>query len=68
MHDLIWLSETQMRQIEPYLPLSHGVSRVAPLAYDEAGQKSLAAAGRRMRVPALFQRRFEQILVEAGRF
>jgi len=26
--DLIWLSETQMRRIEPYFPLSHGVPRV----------------------------------------
>ena len=28
MNDLIWLSEAQMRQIEPYFPLSHGVPRV----------------------------------------
>ena len=28
MSDLIWLSETQMRRIEPYFPLSHGVPRV----------------------------------------
>ncbi len=28
MSDLIWLSEAQMRQIEPYFPLSHGVPRV----------------------------------------
>ena len=28
MGDLILLSEAQMRQIEPYFPLSHGVSRV----------------------------------------
>ncbi len=28
MSDLIWLSEAQMRRIEPYFPLSHGVSRV----------------------------------------
>lgn len=28
MHDLIWLTEAQMRKIEPYLPLSHGVPRV----------------------------------------
>lgn len=28
MGDLIWLSEAQMRQIEPYFPLSHGVPRV----------------------------------------
>nr|WP_206046241.1 hypothetical protein [Novosphingobium panipatense] len=26
--DLIWLSEAQMRWIEPYIPLSHGVLRV----------------------------------------
>ncbi len=26
--DLIWLSEAQMRRIEPYFPLSHGVPRV----------------------------------------
>ena len=25
MSDLIWLSEAQMRRIEPYFPLSHGV-------------------------------------------
>ena len=28
MIDLIWLSEAQMRRIEPYFPLSHGVPRV----------------------------------------
>ena len=28
MSDLMLLSEAQMRRIEPYLPLSHGVSRV----------------------------------------
>lgn len=28
MNDLIWLSKAQMRQIEPYFPLSHGVPRV----------------------------------------
>lgn len=28
MRDLYWLSEAQMRQIEPYFPLSHGVPRV----------------------------------------
>lgn len=28
MSDLFWLSQTQMRQIEPYFPLSHGVPRV----------------------------------------
>ncbi len=28
MSDLIWLSEAQMRRIEPYFPLSHGVPRV----------------------------------------
>ena len=28
MSDLIWLSEAQMRQIEPHFPLSHGVPRV----------------------------------------
>ena len=28
MNDLIWLSEAQMRRIEPYFPLSHGVPRV----------------------------------------
>ena len=28
MTDLIWLSEAQMRRIEPYFPLSHGVPRV----------------------------------------
>ena len=28
MSDLIWFSEAQMRRIEPYFPLSHGVSRV----------------------------------------
>ena len=25
MSDLFWLSEAQMRRIEPYFPLSHGV-------------------------------------------
>ena len=28
MSDLIWLSATQMRRIEPYFPLSHGMPRV----------------------------------------
>ena len=28
MTDLIWLSEAQMRRIESYFPLSHGVPRV----------------------------------------
>ncbi len=28
MSVLIWLSEAQMRRIEPYFPLSHGVPRV----------------------------------------
>lgn len=26
MSDLFWLSEAQMRGIEPYFPLSHGAS------------------------------------------
>jgi transposase len=28
MSDLLWLSEAQMRRIESYFPLSHGVPRV----------------------------------------
>ena len=28
MCDLIWLTDAQMRRIEPYFPLSHGVPRV----------------------------------------
>ena len=28
MNNLIWLSKAQMRRIEPYFPLSHGVPRV----------------------------------------
>ncbi|MEO7026762.1 MAG: IS5 family transposase [Caulobacteraceae bacterium] len=28
MSDLIWLSQAQMRRIEPYFPLSHGIPRV----------------------------------------
>jgi len=28
MSDLLWLSEAQMRRIEPYFPLSHGMPRV----------------------------------------
>jgi putative transposase len=28
MSDLIWLTQAQMRRIEPYFPLSHGVPRV----------------------------------------
>ncbi len=28
MSDLFWLSTAQMRRIEPYFPLSHGVARV----------------------------------------
>ncbi|VWX54393.1 hypothetical protein NOVOSPHI9U_600008 [Novosphingobium sp. 9U] len=28
MSDLIWLSEAQMRRMEPYFPVLHGVPRV----------------------------------------
>jgi hypothetical protein len=28
MSDLFWLSKAQMRRIEPYFPLSHGIPRV----------------------------------------
>jgi transposase len=28
MSDLLWLSDAQMRRIEPYFPLSHGIARV----------------------------------------
>ena len=28
MSDLLWLTEAQMRKIEPYFPLSHGIPRV----------------------------------------
>jgi hypothetical protein len=28
MSDLVWLSEAQMRRIEPYFPLSNGVLRI----------------------------------------
>ena len=28
MSDLFWLSQAQMRRIEPYFPLSHGMPRV----------------------------------------
>ena len=28
MSDLLWLTDKQMRRIEPYLPLSHGIPRV----------------------------------------
>lgn len=28
MSDLFWLSQAQMRLIEPYFPLSHGIARV----------------------------------------
>lgn len=28
MSDLLWLSEAQMRRIEPHFPLSHGIPRV----------------------------------------
>src|ERR1035438_8065620 len=28
MSDLFWLSPSQMRRIEPYFPLSHGIARV----------------------------------------
>ena len=28
MSDLFWLSKAQMRLIEPYFPLSHGIPRV----------------------------------------
>lgn len=28
MSDLFWLSEAQMRRIEPHFPLSHGIPRI----------------------------------------
>ena len=28
MSDLLWLSQAQMRRIQPYFPLSHGIPRV----------------------------------------
>lgn len=28
MSDLIWLSDRQMKRIEPYFPVSHGIARV----------------------------------------
>lgn len=28
MRDLFWLSQAQMRRIEPYFPLSHGIAQV----------------------------------------
>jgi putative transposase len=28
MSDLLWLSAAEMRRIEPYFPLSHGIARV----------------------------------------
>ena len=28
MDDLIWLTDAQMKRIEPHFPLSHGVPRV----------------------------------------
>ena len=28
MSDLIWLTDRQMKRIEPYFPLSHGIARV----------------------------------------
>ena len=28
MSDLFWLTDKQMRRIEPYFPLSHGIPRV----------------------------------------
>jgi len=34
MSDLFWLTEAQMRRIEPYFPLSHGVPRLADKGYD----------------------------------
>lgn len=37
MRDLIWLSQAQMRLIEPYFPLSHGVPRVDDRRIENAG-------------------------------
>ena len=31
MSDLFWLTEAQMERLKPFLPLSHGVPRVARL-------------------------------------
>ena len=28
MSDLFWLTDKQLRRIEPYFPLSHGIARV----------------------------------------
>ena len=40
MSDLFWLSQAQMRRIEPYFPLSHGVARVDDRRVISAGSSS----------------------------
>lgn len=37
MDDLLLLSEAQMRRIEPYLPLSHGIARIVEACLSDAG-------------------------------
>ena len=44
MSDLIWLSETQMRRIEPYFHLSRGVPRVGDQRDHLRDQKRAALA------------------------
>ena len=47
MSDLIWLSEAQMRRIEPYFPLSHGMPRVDDRRVISGIFAALAAKGGR---------------------
>ena len=54
MSDLIWLSEAQMRRIEPYFPLSHGVPRVDDRrGHCQTNQQLVRLPARGMRGPCL---------------
>jgi len=69
MSDLIWLSAMQMRRIEPYFPLLHGMPRVddrrLPEGQGLAGDRGYdadwfrAAQGEREIIPPSRQRRTE---------
>ena len=54
MSDLIWLSEAQMRRIEAYFPLSHGVPRVDDRRVISGIVHVLKSGGRWIDAPAVY--------------
>ena len=58
MSDLIWLSEAQMRRLEPYFPLSHGVHGSMTVGSSAASSSSSGTAwDGAMRPPTMVRRR-----------